>query len=265
MPDYMTSLSLFIFPVIISHAVTDRKGLVTGLFAVLIFLCSGKPVLLTVPLAAASLLCVRRRQNLPAPSSVIYVKNPALPVLTVFLTTMAVFCALSDASVSFASYASLDARIIARGRVLAGMAVLAGPLVTGIRCDRKGPFSTAVLLALASEVSVLFISGSLTSPSFYLAGIVLMYLSVSGFFVVMPVIAGAFYGRDQFPLSYLTLLLPVVSVCFSARWLYRSRWTGLGNPGDFLIWLLFLSALSALFLTIAWKHRMVLVTDRRIR
>lgn len=263
MTDTVTILALLLIPLLISVVKTDQRGMLTGFFISLYFFSSLHPVLSLVPLAAAVTVFLQRRPAAEQLSKCVVIKkSPAIPFFMVFLVTMLIFCALSDTVFQYGAYLQADQNVLHRSKQLCGLAVLIGPLFFGRLCDRKGPFPAAVLLALSAEISVLCITSMEQTAALFYVGAFLLSMSVSGLFTAAPLAAAAIQGQTQFLLSYPFALPPAVLAYAAAR--HVSRQSGaFSDPGDFMLTLLLLSCLSAFFLFLGWKRRLMLVTDRR--
>lgn len=264
MNDTAAIAALLLIPLLTSVIETDQRGLLTGLFISLYFLSALHPVLSLVPLAAAVTVFFLRRPSAVQLSDCVIIKSPAIPFFMVFFVTMLIFCALSGSIFQYGAYLRADAAVLQRSKQLAGLAVLAGPLVFGRLCDRRGPLRAAILLALTAELSVLLITASSHFAACFYIGAFLLSMSASGLFITAPLAAAAFLGQPQFLLTYPFLLPPALLAYGVSRQL--SEQSGVASdPGDFMITLLLLSCLSAFFLRLSWKRRLTLVTARRIR
>lgn len=263
MTDTAAITALLLIPLLTSVAKTDQRGLLTGLFLSLYFLSTLHPALGLVPLAAAVTLFCLRRPSAGRLADCVIVKSPALPFFAVFLITMMIFCALSASILQYSAFFRDDPSVLRRAKQLSSLAVIAGPVVFGRFCDRCGPFRPSIALALAAELSVLMITAVNPSDVLFYAGNILLSLSVSGFFTVLPLAASALQSHGQFLLTYPFLLPPAVLIYEISRRIAGSRGLFPG-PGDFMITLLLLSCLSAFFLFFSWKRRLILVTKRRI-
>lgn len=265
MLSFFLTFALLAIPILIHRIDTRRKGLVTGMFLSLFFWGNLTPALSLVPLGAALFLFWENRPNLSAVRQVPFVKNPALPMFVVFLLSMTIFCAFGTAFSDYGSYIGVSPEYLSIGEQLKAAACLIGPLLTGSRCDRKGPFSTAILLTLLAELSVFITSSGNTHQALFLTGTFIVHICISGFFVLMPVIASAFFGETLFYRMYPFIALTAALAWTAARLLYLNGWVSAYNPGDFLIGLLFLTVLSATFICIAWKRRFVLLSQHGVQ
>ncbi len=263
MTDTAAVLALLLIPLLTSVIKTDQRGLTTGLFISLYFLSSMHPALTLVPLAAAVTVFFQHRPASAQLSKTVVVKSPAIPFFMVFFFTMLIFCALSDSVFQYGVFIQTDQNVLRHARKLSSLAMITGPLLFGRLCDRRGAFYAAVLLSLIAEISVLSITAVSRAPFLFYTGVFLLSLSVSGLFTVLPLAAAAFQGQSQFFLTYPFLLPPAILIFTGSQYL-TGQSGAFKNPGDFMLALLFLSCLSALFLFLSWKRRFVLVTDRRI-
>ena len=263
MTDTVSVLALLLIPLLTSVVKTDQRGLLTGLFLSLYFLSALHPALSLVPLAAAVTVFLQRRPEPDQLSKCIVVKSRATPFFMVFFVTMLIFCALSSHVFQYGAYLQADQTTLLRAKQLSGLSVWIGPLFFGRLCDRRGPFRAAILLALMAELSVLCITSAERTAALFCVGAFLLSMSVSGLFTVVPLAAAAFQGQTQFLLTYPFLLPPAILSYAAARHISRQS-DVFRDPGDFMVMLLFLSCLSAFFLFLGWRRRLVLVTDQRI-
>lgn len=259
MLNYASIPVLIAVPILLSSVKAYRKGLITGLFVSLIFLGSGELLLLLVPLAAAVCMFYTAKKSEGEDSGGLYVKNPAASMLTVFLLSMIIFCAGSDAFFHYGQYLRLADDVLLLTGQVAPIGAFIGPILVGNWCDRKGPFSATIFLTLLSALSVSLAGCGDQSTVLFILGNFLVYLSTSGFFVLMPLVSEAFFGKTNFFRFYIPIAVNAVLLWAGARYVYNAGGSALGNPGEFLLSLMFLVLLSAFFAVIAWKRRFVLV------
>ena len=260
MTDYPLLIALFSVPFLLGRLRTFRKGLVTSLFILLLFLGSGSLLTLIVPISCAVFLFfLERKRAVPAREQSAFVKNPFSFMMTIFLISMAIFCAFGDAFYHYGMFLSLDEKILALGKQCASFGLLLGPLVLGNRCDRKGPFSAAVFLSLSAELSILFAGTAQSSALLFVIGNFLLSFSISGFFVLMPLLFSAFYGHENFLRMY-PISAASAALCWGVfRYFYISDWSKSVSPASFLLSLLILIVVSSFCVFHAWKRRLVLV------
>lgn len=265
MTSFTQLLMLLAIPIFLSGMPVNRKGLITGLFVSLYFLGRFNPLLSLVPFGCAIYLFLLTKRSLISRKPPIRFKNPALPMFMVFLLTMGIFCAFGESITGYGQILNLPAAILDSGKSAVNLACLAGPVVFGSWCDKKGPFFAAVLLTLLSETSVLLASSGQITHAFFILGMFLTYFCISGFFVLMPMLSSVFFGQMAFGRVYplLALLLAVLWQMFPP--VGSRNWNAFYQSGDFLASLLFLSILSALFLYLSWRKRLALVTDNTYR
>ena len=139
------------------------------------------------------------------------------------------------------------------------LALVLGPIWTGNRCDKKGPFSTAVLLTLLSELSV-WIAVSGEKPSVSVCRRIIccspMYLR---FLHPHADNLRSLFGDIRFYRRYPLIALSAAVTWTAVRTLYLNRWADAYNPGNFLISLLILTVISAIFVFVSWKRRFVVL------
>lgn len=257
---YLPIFTALAVPILLYPLKTFRSGLVSGLFLCLVFLCADRQILTLIPLSVSVYLFFAGKKRDSAPLPGVSVKKPGTPMLTVFFLSMIVFCAFGDSFYNYGVYLQLDENVLAAGRRLSGPGLLAGPVLFGSWCDRKGPFGACVGLALLSELSVLLAGSGYEQPMLFLAGNVLIYICISGFFVLMPELSKVFFGKSGFYRVYLPMAAASLFIWIGTRSFY-SRFTSLSlNPGDFLLNLLLLVIVSVFSVVLAWKRRLVLVT-----
>ncbi|MEY8368886.1 hypothetical protein AALA24_08955 [Anaerovoracaceae bacterium 42-11] len=260
MTDYPLFIALFSVPFLLGRLRTFRKGLVTSLFILLLFLGSGRLLTLSIPfICAIFLFFTERKKAASAKEQSAFVKNPSSFMMTVFLITMTIFCAFGDIFYLYGMFLSLDEKILALGKQCAAFGFLSGCLVLGNRYDRKGPFSAAIFLSLAAELSILFAGAGQSSTLLFVLGNFLLAFSISGFFVLMPLLFCAFYGQKNFLRMYPAAAGSAVLCWGIFRYFYISTWSKSVNPAAFLLNLLFLIIISSFCVFRAWKKRLVLV------
>ncbi len=258
--DFLQLLALLAVPMLLEPLHSPRKGLVIGLFILLLFLTQQNILLLAVPVAVSVYLFFLQKKKFGMPDeNPAYIKNPAFTMMLIFLLSMSIFCAFADAFYHYGRFLALDDKFLVLSRQLSGLGCIIGPMITGSRCDRKGPFSSAIFLSLVAELSILFAGSSYESPLLFLVGSFLLACTVSGFFVLMPLLVSAFYGRRFFLHMY-----PVIAACAALCWgffrhFYLSAWSKTVNPADFLFNLLFLVIVSSFSVYMAWKRRLILI------
>lgn len=259
MSNALLILTLLTVPVLLYPLQTYRKGLVNGLFIALTFFCSAVPLLTLVPLGVSVCLFLTAKKKNREAAPAFYVKSAAVPKLTVFLLSMAIFCGFGDIFYSYGLYLSLPPEILKAGIKLTLPALALGPVLAGIWCDRKGAFSACIALGLFTELSILLTGGGGQSQALYLLGHTLAAMCISGFFVVMPMVCRSFFGADSFHRFYLPLAANAGLFWLGTKYLCRTKWAALGNPGELLLSLLFLVLAAVFFAVLAWNRRLTLV------
>lgn len=263
--DYLHLLLFLLTPILIHRLPTWHNGLVTGLFVSLLTWGRVNPWLVTVPFSAALFLFfeTRRHQSSAAATSSeapqIYIKKPSQPLFAAFLIIMSIFCSFGHFLPVYGNYLQLPHSVMQSSTYLHMVAGIAGPIVFGYWCDRRGPFGVAVFLTFLAELAIWFAASGEVSSAFWMTGIALMSLTLSGFFVLMPVIAEAFFGKTHFLQIYPFTALTSAIAWSTARFLYHTTPAIQQNPGDMLITLIFLPLFAATFIFIAWQRRFVLV------
>ena len=259
MLNFFLTFALLSIPMLVHHIDARRKDLVIGLFLSLFFLGSAEPILCIVPFAAALFLFLNNLPRLAAVRSSLLVKNPAMPMFVVFLLSMTIFCALGVSFFNYGSFIGIDGEVIVLGEHWGNLALVLGPIWTGNRCDKKGPFSTAVLLTLLSELSVWIAVSGENHQFLFVVGSFAVHLCISGFFTLMPIISAVFFGDIRFYRRYPLIALSAAVTWTAVRTLYLNRWADTYNPGNFLISLLILTVISAIFVFVSWKRRFVVL------
>ncbi len=271
MTDYLFTLGLLALPLLIYRIRTVRRGLVTGLFLSLCFWGQADIFLLSVPLSTSIFLYFYAKKDNKTGSeklsekNQLYVLNPSVSMLALFAAAMIIFCAFGDAFYHYGTYLMLNEKALLVSKRLSFSASLLGPLIAGNWCDKKGPFSAAIGLTLTAEFSVLLASAGDASLLLFVLGSFLVSLCISGFFVLLPLIASAFFGAANF-LRFYPIICVFAAVFWSiARYQYTNRWADSANPAGFLLSLILLTFISACFIYTAWKRRFVLVRPQACR
>lgn len=261
MTSFVPALSLFAIPLLLSGVAQKHKGLITGLFIALYLLSRVHPLLSLVPLSCAAYLFMVTKHRIPKGKVRRKFRNPALPLFMVFLLTMGIFCAFGESVVGYGQTLRLPPRILSAGNSAVALACLIGPVAIGNRCDKKGPFFVAVLLTMLNAISVLLTAGGRMAHTFFILSMFSTYFCISGFFVLMPLLASVFFGEQAFRRIYpaLALLLALLWQMFPPA--ERRNWNDFYQSGEFLVSLLCLSVFSAIFLYLSWKKRLSLITE----
>ncbi len=263
--DYLFFIAALAIPFFIGGLKTYRKGLVTGLMISLLYWGKILPILMIVPLGAAACIYFTAHQSKETKEAVLHVKNPALPMLAVFVVCMAIFCAFEDSFALYGSYVGLRSQTLLLSRDLDKVSFLIGPIIFGNWCDRKGPFSAAIFLTFLAEISVWCAANTQNFTSLFITGSLLVHLCTSGFFVVLPVIVHTLFGKSHFYRMYPAMALIAATAWVSSRLLYLRSWSPSTNPGSFLISLTLLTIVSAFFIYVAWRRRLSLVTEDHLQ
>lgn len=255
----LLTLGLLSLPLLLRKVKTHRRGLMTGLFCSLYLWGILNPLLSAVSFGAALWIFIDCRKLPEQKSPPFYVKNPGTVMLSIFVSFMAVFCALGDSFYDYGFYIGIREKVLDTSSLVSYAGYLLGPLWIGGRCDRKGPFGTAVFLTLLSECAVLFASVGSFNLLLFIAGSFLEGFCIAGFFTLLPLLIAAFYGESFFLRFYLSAAGSVFIFRGFAAYQYAKGQFSSANPGEFLIGLLFLTLLSVFALYMAWKKRFVLV------
>lgn len=260
--DYSLFIAVLLIPFFISGIKTYRKGLVTGLFISLLYWGKITPALSLISLGSVLCIFFSGRKNQQKEEVIPYVKNPGLPMLWVFIISMTIFCAFENSFALYGNYLGISSEILQFSGSLDIFAFLAGPVILGSWCDRKGPFGAAIFLTLLSEISVWCAANAEVGTTLFVLGCFFVHFCSAGFFVVLPVLVYTFFGKVHFARLYPAVALVTAVVWIGARLLYLHLWSASYNPGSFLISLSLLTILSAFFLVVAWKKRFTLVAEK---
>lgn len=252
-------IGLFALPLLIFRVKTYCRGLMTGLFISLFFWGNLNPLLCTVSLSAALYLNFAERHENPEQKESLYVLNPSFPMLVFFMTAVTCILSLHRVVFEYGSYLMLDKDILSVCRSLAFPAWLTGSLLCGLYCDKKGPYRIAALLTLLTETAVLLSSFGARIPAFFIAGSLLLELCLSAFFVLMPLLAYGFLGKDNFFRLYPLMCLFCLALLYILRYGQTKIDTSV-NPAALLLTLTLLAFIAACFLYMFWKKRLVLVS-----
>ena len=263
--DYLLFIAVLAVPFLINGVKTYRKGLVTGLFISLLYWGKILPVLALIPLSSLLYIFFSGRRTAQPKEPIVSVKNPSLPMLAVFIVSMAIFCAFEDSFALYGSYIGINSQSLGLSHSLDQIAFLTGPVLFGNWCDRKGPFSAAIFLTLLSEISVWCAANGQVGAGLFMTGSFLVHLCTSGFFVVLPVVVYTIFGESRFSRAYPAAALTAAAAWVTSRLLYIHSWSASYNPGSFLISLILLTILSALFIFLAWKRRLSLVGQDQLQ
>lgn len=263
--DYLLFITALAIPFFIGNIKTYRKGLVTGLFLSLLYWGKIVPILILVPLG--SVLCVyfSAHRSKEIKEDAIYVKNSSLPMLAVFVISMAIFCAFEDTFALYGSYLGLSSQTLSLSNSLDKIAFIVGPIIFGNWCDRKGPFSAAIFLTLLAEISVWCAANGQNWASLFIIGSSLVHVCTSGFFVVLPIVVHTLFGETHFSRVYPAIALVTAASWVGSRLLYLHSWSPSNNPGSFLISLTLLTIVSAFFIYVAWRRRLSLVSEDNLQ
>ena len=205
--DYLFFIAALAIPFLISNIKTYRKGLVTGLFLSLLYWGKIVPILILVPLGSVLCVYLSARQSKEIKEDAIYVKNSSLPMLAVFVISMAIFCAFEDTFALYGSYLGLSSQTLSLSSSLDKIAFIIGPILFGNWCDRKGPFSAAIFLTFLAEISVWCAANGQNWASLFVIGSSLVHVCTSGFFVVLPIVVHTLFGENHFSRVYPVITL----------------------------------------------------------
>lgn len=237
-------------------------GTFTGLFISLLCWGSLNALLCLVPFSVMLYLYFRFREpsKLPEKTPHLYVRNPSHRTFTVFVAVMMVFFSFEDSLSAYGSFIRLPEDIFRLSLPLSFLALFAGPVITGLWCDKKGPFGTAIFLTLLSQLSLWFIGIGQEHPVYFLIGSALMSFSRSGFLVLLPMLFYALIGERHFLRLYPMTILTAVISQVTAGYISAHSVALWENPGNLLLTLIFLPLFAVFAIFTAWQHRFVLVT-----
>lgn len=145
----------------------------------------------------------------------------------------------------------------------AWLALAISPFLAAFITERKGVFSSCVLLIFLCEVSVISI-GILEGTAAACAGSISLMLASGSLPVILPVLAVYLYGQSGYMESCCRLLffLPL-GLLASLPYIHQAMSAQL-SPAEPAVLLLILLAASFFCIFFAWKHRFVILKNDRI-
>ncbi len=177
----------------------------------------------------------------------------------VFLSAITIFCALGGAVSSYGQTISISPVILQTAGSCGMAATIAGPVFFGFLCDKTGPFPASMVHLFLSVSGVFFTVVSDEFPYCFPFGQILLEGSISGAFLLMPILVLYFAGSSQ-----LSHTVPAVILSLSVLWglFFHICCRILSRPENALTVLesmLFLLLLAFPFAVISWKKRLVVI------
>lgn len=250
---------LLAMPFFIMEKPDSQSGLSVGIWVSLFFWGRLHTSLSVLVFAIVLFDYLFTRKIISADSADICVKRTYMPQFIIFLSAMMFFCALGKVYPAYGVYIQLDESVLEIANLTGFIGSLAGPVFFGWLSDRKGPFPATVTLILVAASSVGIIAYSIVSTVWFIVGTSLLWLSISGTFVLAPILTRLFFGQVQ-----LTKQAPGLIGMMTALWgfiycVIETDGQQILHSATFLTFAVYLTLIAALFSFLAWKNRLVLV------
>jgi len=259
MLNILLTAMLFIMPFGMIKNGLHRQGLHVGLWVSLFFLGRLHASLSFLVFAIALLDYRFTGQGIPKSSSEMIIKRTHLPQFIVFLSAMVIFCALGKVYPAYGTYIQLNRSVLEIANLTGFISSLAGPVFFGRLSDKKGPFPAMITLILVAASSIGITAYSVVSPVWFVVGTGLMWLSISGTFVLIPILISLYFGRAQLA-KYAPGLIGMMTALWGfIYYAFETDSQQVHHSATFLTFAVYLVLIAALFSFLAWKNRLVLV------
>lgn len=257
-------IELLIMPVFLYNGNTFHKGLLLGCFTALLFAGQFHPLLTLVPVIAALSLSCANKKDFKMKHNIAN-GNSSLPFFILFVFTIGL-CYFCYKNTIYGHMEQNNDYITLYSQFIYPFAVFSGPLLTGLWCDRQGPFAAAVFLCLSYVITIWMTINSSIYNELCLGTLFFADFNFSGLFTILPVTAETCLGKKVFFQTHIKLSFSLlISFALSLIFFKEENFQYLSYE-SFLILLLLLSGLALIFLYYAWKHRIVAVGKiRKIR
>ncbi len=250
---------LLTMPLFILEKPVSQRGLSIGLWVSLFFLGRLHASLSVLVFAIALFDYLFTGQGIPKDSSEVMIKRTYMPQFIVFLSAMVIFCALGKVYPAYGTFIQMDATVLEIANITGFFCALAGPIFFGWLSDRKGPFPAMVSLILLAASSVGITAYSVISSVWFTVGTGLLWLSISGAYVLMPILTRLYFGQWQLIRQAPGLIGMMTALWGFIYYVFETDSQQILHSSTFLTFAVYLILIAALFSFLAWKNRLVLV------
>lgn len=250
-------IELLIMPVFLYNRNTFRKGLLLGCFTALLFAGQSHPLLTLVPVIAALSLSCANKKDFNTKHNITN-GNSSLPFFILFVFTIGL-CYFCYKNTIYGHTGQNNDYIALYKQFIYFIAVISGPLLTGIWCDRQGPFAAAVFLCLSYVITIWITIISSIYNELSLGALFFADFNISGLFTIIPITAETCLGKKGFFQTHIMLSVSLLIAFEVSLILFKETIFQYLSYESFLILLLLLSGLALIFLYYAWKHRIIAV------
>ena len=116
-----------------------------------------------------------------------------------------------------------------------------------------------ITLILVAASSIGITAYSIVSSVWFFVGTALMWLSISGTFVLAPILTRLFFGRSQLAKRVPGLIGMMTALWGFIYYTFETDSQRILHSATFLTFAVYLVLIAALFSFLAWKNRLVLV------
>lgn len=263
--DLLLTALLFILPFFLQRDI-PRPGLFIGLWVSLFFWGRLTPILSLLVFACALIYSVARYKTPSGQANKPYmnqqslsIKRASLPQFLLFVSALTMFCALGEVVSSYGAFIGITEPLHLQAKGFGFITSLLGPLWFGLLSDKKGPFHAMMTLLLTAALAVSMSAYSSISPELFPLGEGMLWLSISGTFVLLPVFMELYLGRLTLFRTFPRYLVLLAGLWGTIHYAFVTDPMAVEHSASFLILAVILLLAAALFGTLAWKNRLVIV------
>lgn len=253
------TVMLLVMPLLLLQKDAPWRGLNTGLWVSLFFwgrLYYGLSIL--VFCAALFYYIFSERENSRDVTPTV-IKRTSMPQFILFLSSMMIFCALGKVFPAYGSFIQLEQGLLTLSNTVGFVGSLLGPIFFGYLSDKRGPFPAMVALILTAAASIGITAYSYVSPLLFPVGTGLLWLSVAGTFVLLPMFMLLYLGHTDLFRSAPTLIVLMTGLWALVYFSFDTDTAQIQHATTFLTFAVYLILTAALFSFLAWKNRLELV------
>lgn len=259
MTNICLTLMLLTLPLLVLQRPSARSGLHAGLWVSLFYIGRLHASFSIIVFSIALFDHCFRQKEVSADIPDIQIRRPSMPQFLTFLSSMIIFCALGKVYPAYGEFLHLEQDMLYAASITGFLGSLIGPILFGRLSDRKGPFPAMITLILLAASSIAITAYSAVSSLLFPIGEALLWLSVSGTFVLLPIFMQLYFGRRHLSRTAPAFILFMTALWSFVYYVFDTDGEQIRHAATFLTFAVYLILTAALFSFLAWKNRLVLV------
>lgn len=262
MLNLLLTAMLLIMPLLTLRQGVHHNGIITGLWISLFFWGRLHPVFSLIVFSVALINFFFITQKRKTVDTTYYHRKTSLPQFFIFLSAMIIFCALSETFLFYGQILGIESEVLQISSYYGFFSSIAGPVIFGTITDKKGPFPAIMILIITAAAALAVTACSGNYPIIFPLGQILLWLSVSGCYTVLPLFTRIYFGEKT-----LYKIAPAIILYLTLLWGIIHYWYHLISSeteivSSIFMYLIILPMIAAAFSFSSWNNRFELIRQK---